>query len=631
MAIEFDCPFCRHHYKLRDELAGKPATCKGCRNKITIPTSTAAAAASEPKVDAAAAEAAALAALADEPVAEKPKNTVIDVECNFCNHKWTEPIARAGKNALCPNPECRQRIKIPEPKDEGQYDWRQNRSKGPSLAKQNNEKLEGVQDAGEAKVVSGDALKKAGADGVVYEPIPLKRKLAFATIALLLVGGVVFGAVYLTKSRTAGKEDKLMVEALAALAANPDAVPKDEQPHAAAVLNLAAAEYALRHNEPAQFKEAMKHQAEAAGALRTLPPTPARNAALAEVALGLVAFGGTEREGSDMLRMRWTPDMDRKTRVNERVFTVFTELQKLLGALQPTDFEFRTYLARRLARELTKRGQADLAVQLVPLALFAPPEQPEAKALVALEVYRVDKSSGVPAKIADELKGEVAKASPAPASAQTLFAVLKTDKAPLVASKPTPGASPSEAARLAYTGLAALEESPTAAVDVAKLPGRAEDQLKALALAADWSSDPVPALETALATIGAAKARKEFAVPPFAGLKFVQVASAAGKPDLAKQFADALADEGLKVWAKGDAIRARAETAPNDKPDESFAEVPDDTKRVRAGHLWGRLWVARQNTRANTDRAAHAKAVTAWPTPAVPFGKAGVALGLQDK
>lgn len=628
MAIEFDCPFCRHHYKLRDELAGKPATCKQCRNKITVPTSSQTADA--PKVDAAAAEAAALAALADEPVAEKPKNTVINVECNFCNHKWTEPIERAGKNTICKNPECRQRIKIPEPKDEGQYDWRQTRTKGPSLAKQNNEKLEGVQDAGEAKVVSGTALKEAGADGIEYEPIPLKRKLAFATVALLLVGGAVFGAVYLTKSRTAGKEDKLMTEALAELTANPDALPKEEQPHASAVLHLAAAEYALRHNEPAQFKEAMKHQAEAAGALRGLPPSPARNAALVEVALALVAFGGTEREGSDMVRMRWTPEMARKVRINERVFTVFSELQKLLASLQSADFEFRTYLARRLTRELTKRDQADLAAQLIPLALFAPPEQPEAKAIVALEVYRADKNSGVPAAIANDLKSEVAKASPAAGSAQTLFALLKTDGAPLVASKPAPGSSPSEAARFAHTGLTALEGSAAAAVEVAKLPGRAEDQLKALVLAADWSSDPAPALETALATIGAAKARKDFAVPPFVGLKFAQVAAAAGKPDLAKQFADALADEGLKAWAKGDAIRARAEAAPKDKPDESFAEVPDDPKRIKAGHLWGRLWLARQNTRANPDRAAQAKALLTWPTPAVPFGKAGVALGLQD-
>jgi hypothetical protein len=630
MAIEFDCSFCGHHYKLKDELAGKSATCKQCRNKIAIPTSSQTAA-DAPKIDAAAAEAAALAALADEPVAEKPKNTVIDVECNFCNHKWTEPITRAGKNALCPNPECRQRVKIPEPKDEGQYDWRQNRSKGPSLAKQNNEKLEGVQDAGEAKVVSGTALKEAGADGIEYEPTPLKRKLAFATAALLLVGGAVFGAVYFTKSRTAGKEDKLMTEALAELTANPDAVPKDEQPYASAVLHLAAAEYALRQNEPAQFKEAQKHHAEAASALLAIQPAsataplpPARNAALAEVALALVAFGGTEREGSDMVRLRWTPELARKTRINERVYTVFSDLQKLLGRIQSTaDFEFRIYLARRLARELAKREQAGLAAELIPLALFAQAEQPEAKALVALEVYRVDKASGVPSAIANELKGEVTK----PASAQTLFALLKMDGA---VRKPQPGVTPSEAARLAYTGFAALEGSADA-VEVAKLPGRAEDQLKALALAADWSSDPGPALESALAVISAAKVRKDFAVPPFAGLKLVQVAAAAGKPDLAKQLADALADEGLKAWAKGDAVRARAEAAPKDKADESFAEVPDDTKRIKTGHLWGRLWVARQNTRANADRTAQAKAVAAWPTPAVPFGKAGVALGLQDK
>ena len=104
------------------------------------------------------------------------------------------------------------------------------------------------------------------------------------------------------------------------------------------------------------------------------------------------------------------------------------------------------------------------------------------------------------------------------------------------------------------------------------------------------------------------------------------------KPELAKEFANLIADEGLKAWAKGSAVQLRIASAPKDKADEAWAELPspDKPKDLRAGHVWGRLWVARQNTRLS-DRSTQVKVVTAWPTPIVPFGKAGIALGLQDK
>src|SRR5436305_11979986 len=161
MAIEFNCPHCQHQYKLKDELAGKTATCKTCRQKITIPQ-PATVPPDAPVKTAAEIEAEALAAMADEPAKaeQDAAGQVIDVECQFCNHKWTEPLTRAGKNTLCPNPECRQRVKIPEPKKEDLLDWRQTRTKGPSLAKDNQpQKLEGVQDAAQTQMVSGTALK----------------------------------------------------------------------------------------------------------------------------------------------------------------------------------------------------------------------------------------------------------------------------------------------------------------------------------------------------------------------------------------------------------------------------------------------------------------------------------------
>src|SRR6185503_16270787 len=162
MAIVFDCPHCKESYRLKEEFAGRKATCKNpdCRQQITIPT----------PLSAAEAEAAALSALADDSPAPEgapgasgpaPVEKTIPVSCNYCGHNWTEPMSKAGKNTLCPNPECRQRIRVPEPKVEKFHDWRQQNTKLPSLAKQDRPQLEGVQDAAEAKVVSGESLREA--------------------------------------------------------------------------------------------------------------------------------------------------------------------------------------------------------------------------------------------------------------------------------------------------------------------------------------------------------------------------------------------------------------------------------------------------------------------------------------
>ncbi len=101
MAIEFNCPHCQLPYKLKDEFAGRKATCKNpdCRQQITIPKPP----------SAAELEAAALSALSEEAPKEKEQSEaqkLIPVTCKFCDHKWTESIAKAGKNVLCP--ECRQ-------------------------------------------------------------------------------------------------------------------------------------------------------------------------------------------------------------------------------------------------------------------------------------------------------------------------------------------------------------------------------------------------------------------------------------------------------------------------------------------------------------------------------------------
>ncbi len=631
MAIEFDCPHCGHHYRLKDDLAGKAAACKNCRKKITIPQPVTIPD-DDPPVDV---EAAAVAALADAAqLDEDPSRMLIPVECNYCGHKWTEPIARAGKNTLCPEPECRQRIKIPEPKDEGQYDWRQTRTKGPSLAKQNNEKLEGVQDAASAQIVSGKSLKEAGAIDEGIEPRPLKQKIMFALMGLGLVGLVVFGVIYATRTRTEGKHDRLMAEAQAEFAASAATLPKEDVPTFTAVMHLAAGEYALRHDTPEKLKETMEQFGKAQSILRPADGA-ARNAVLAQIAATMLDLGGTEQQARDQLRIRWTPDLNLRTRPNEHLFTVHEELRKLLGASQAGPLDYRLHLLRRLTRELVKRGQTVLAVELLPLAMFAPAEHAEAKAVVALEIYRADRGSKYPAEVAKELAArgaELAKSNPRPASAQILFAVLKIGRAPNLGIPPPGGGAVTSDVRFAYSGVAVLEGRTEEALALAQRPGRTEDRLRALVLCADWMADPAPALSAVAPLVASAAGKpKEVKLSPYDLLRLAQIAAAAGKPEQAEPFAKAIADEGLQAWALGETVRLRLAAAPTVMGEEAWAALPDDPKKFHAGHAWGRLWLARQNTRISGERTTQVKVVSAWPSPISAFGKAGVALGIQDR
>lgn len=204
MAITFNCPHCQFLYRLKDELAGKRASCKNpdCRQVILIPQpATIPPSDSGPTIaklggvappakgkdqtplpkapPPADIESAAKAALSDAPVVDEGPQSIA-VTCNYCDHKWEEPIAKAGKNVICPNEECRQRVKVPEAKKATAENWRET-SNRPTLAKENFEKPKDVVDA-EAKIVSGEAWRKGGGAEQELEPIPLSRRLFFGML-----------------------------------------------------------------------------------------------------------------------------------------------------------------------------------------------------------------------------------------------------------------------------------------------------------------------------------------------------------------------------------------------------------------------------------------------------------------
>jgi hypothetical protein len=638
MAIVFNCPHCAHPYRLKDELAGKKATCKNpnCRQVITVP-------AAPPRPEDV--EAAALSHLADAPAAAAAADAPIPVVCSFCDHKWTEPRDKAGKNVLCPNPECRQRNKVPVPKDDKPANWRET-AQGPSLAKENFEKPKDVMDA-EARMVGREAWQKGGGADADYEPVPLKRKVFLAALVVVPLAGLVYGGVWAYTAWSNRGEDRSFESALQQLSVAD--LPAGDGPLYSAVMQTVAGEYELRApRAPEQaLKKAFDHFTRARNDIQqaaqkedTKKGGMAKYAVAAELAIAQLGLGGTEAEVKAQARYRWVPDQGggRILRVNEKAVTVRTELQRTLQVMLPADFDFRAALARRLVRELLKRGRADIAADL-PEMLFTGPELPEAEAVVALEVYRADKASPFPAQAAEALKATLAKGAagkdPVPASAAVLWKAVGTDKAPPVVNLQLPaGGNVSPGTRLAVVGTLLLDGRTEEALEAVRRPGELVGQLRAAVLVAECAAEPGPVFDVAQGLAAKAVDPKKKAegstAPPSLLFRLAQRAGETGKVEAAKGLADLIADDGLKAWARADALRLAATTGA--RLDEAAFEVPADPAKLRVGHAWGRYWVARHNAKLSGDRGAETKAAKGWPSGTVaPLGLAGVALGMRER
>ena len=165
-------------------------------------------------------------------------------------------------------------------------------------------------------------------------------------------------------------------------------------------------------------------------------------------------------------RYRWLPDFNSQIiRPSDRPQTVHAEHNHTLNQLQQgSDTDFKLVLARRLTREMVKKGQADFACDYIPLFLFSDSKRTR-PAAIALEIYKLEKGSAVPGRVAGDLKGKGLKLIQYPPSALTLFAVLGMDAVPSV-----PAANPSESLRLALVGRLLLEGNADEALKVAMPP-----------------------------------------------------------------------------------------------------------------------------------------------------------------
>ncbi len=664
MAIDIQCPACQKPYRLKDDLAGKRVTCGNpdCRKPFlveakpikngTVPApalkpGAAKPVAAKPAVKVPAkpavppphavdADAMALAMFSEEQEDTKPVDQrTIAMKCEACEHLWTEPWSRQGKNVLCP--ECRHRTKVPEQKKKEKEDWRKGGT-GPSMAKR--EQLEGVVASGDAGFVSGQSLREAGLGRPELEPRPLWQKVFVVAFPLALIGLIALAVMTFNRQRGDSKEIETMKLAMEDVPGPDTTLPPSEAPLFRAALSISAGEYAARRDkkDEKELQEGLNHFAKARQELEAASPSMGRDMLFLELAMAQLALGGDDDKVKENQRIRFAPQPvgAARAKINQKTYDVQGELKQTLTSMRnedkPVALEARLQTIRRLTRELAKSQHADIAEKLIPV-LFNETEQVEATAQVGIELL---KATNDPAKVDDLVKGIVqtlGAGRPATGSLIALGQSLPTPPPALKAPTLPPGTGPvDEGSRTLHSTLFVLKNSPQEAIDLAKRPGRSDGRLKALALIAELSAEPGPAVQAAADIVNTDGKKKELGtIPDFTLIRLAAQAGRANQPDKLETFTKAISKDDARAWAKADFLRQQFLAAPTPKvAEESVAEIPVDPREHKLGHAWARLALARNNSAAGDKKTVDG--FDRWGKGTYrPFGLAGYALGLQDR
>ena len=627
MPISTQCPKCLKLYKLKDELLGKRVACAdtNCRTLFEVKPYTPPPKPAVKKMDA---EAIALAALNDDPdpaVALPEDLRKITMTCAACDHKYEVAWAMQGKNALCP--ECKFRQKVPEQAVSTKVDWRNPNAKRPSLAKQE-EVPDDVWGSKQGQVSIG-ALKEAGAiKGVEYEsrPVSFWLKIGTALAVVLVLGSA--GGYYLYQSKKHDSQIKLIDDAEADFNAFKGAgLPPTTAPQFQAFSHIATTEFRGRlADTPAGLKTAIQGLTAARQSLQD----PAargmdRDMLAVEMISVIIALAGDSEQIKTGGKIPWAPGISKGK--SPPLSTVINELQACFQTMlgNSAELDLRLMALRRATRELEVRGQGSLAESIIGSG-FRPEEQIEATAVVALELARLGGSPTKTVEDAENVKQQFAANAeniPAPAYALWLLANVTGPNSP----PPPPGSGVANlSTRLTFTQLYLAKKQTADALAVAKLPGPPDERLRAIALVAELSPVPAEAVAAAMEIVGPVGPKPVVPQSVYARLAFA--AGAAGDAAAVDSFVAAISDEGLKVWARADAVHAKILANPTTKADDTTT-TPEDVKKLRVGNAWVKFVVFRHNVRvANSGLEAAAKALPAGTLR--PFALYGLALGAQD-
>jgi ribosomal protein S27E len=603
MAIEFNCPHCKTHYRLKDEFGGKTATCKNpnCRKVIPIPKPSGNGRAGAPvDVDALAA-----AAFSDEPAMAAMAEEMIPVTCSGCDHAWSVEASKEGKNVRCP--ECGKVVRVAPRKKEEKADWRSGGG-GPSLAKRET----GLDREGAFGNVAATGISAGTAREIVKgreaeeEPEERRKRLIKRGVLGILVLAVLgVGGYFALKTKREMTSDANMADAVKELADR----GKDSQgkidPRLDALIHRASAEYRGRtsgsESDAAETLKDIKIARNRAKDARTGKGSSQIDAdgIQADVAETVPLLLGVGEEA------------DRSPKKSDLV----KELRQSLQDISDPD------LAAEAVRTATRRAAAKDQPTFVEEATQNLP--PELTAQVGLELLRINRE-----KYKADAEGVLKKLGNADTpGVQAMRAFFGKTAAPKKDGEPPP-APP----------LAAQAEADAIKGDIAKAKAvrnvpKAEDRAKAIVAVAYTLGDANPGEAGPLLT-EAAKILKDVkgSVSPWVSVRACELMAKLGQDAEAESLAASLPDEATKAWGRLAVLRGRLEAlkGKKSKGDDSWLDaVGDPTKSAAAAKA--REVMARHNA-ADGFAGEYGGVVKKWPGGTVrPFGTAGIVLGQLDR
>jgi hypothetical protein len=651
MPIRFKCPNpkCQKLLSVKDQLAGKKVPCPACKQGLTIPsastapapprkapasaeaaTSTDAATATTNGVPADAdADALAMSLLADEPKpaapVEQPKT--LTTTCPYCDEEVQFDVALAGKQAPCPNPECRRIVKVPQLTKQEKVDWRNTASGLPSAARRPTEPApEGAWGSTHKSYVSADALEEAGAlPSQQQEPLTKSQWAVRILLSGAGLGLVVAGVLFVVQLIGGKKKEKLFDKAMAAVSSKEGTVEGE----AAAVVHYAAGTYHLRRNE----KDSAKPDKGDAGAwnqfslarIRLKPgpkPNPESFGLLIELALSQVDLGGNPDQVSEGKRLAWP------------------EVRKEVGVTLSTigNAEARSEGLRRVTRKLIEKGQPGLAEELAEQLS----DGPGLFAVVGLEFQRAGEEARVQ-KLLKQIVAQIAAAKPRPGRnppppvkvTSDLVAFLEVWNQAQEFPKPikeTEKEALQDRVQVGHAMALAWQRKYPEAREKALQCKTDALKVEALIAVADAPGDAAETKPTVVDAMDLIEAKlktieqpkdNEPGLSPWAVVRLVPIGLRAGVEEgRLLALAARIKDAGVRGWAQLPVVRARLER--EDKAEESLL---DQVEKGTLANKLVRVEFARHNARKDSDTE---KAVEGWDESLRPFGYIGIALGLQE-
>jgi hypothetical protein len=587
MAIVFDCPHCKTNYRLKDEFAGKTATCKnpGCRKVITIPKPTAATATPK-KIDV---EALAAAAFSDEsaPTATAVEE-LIQVTCSGCDHIWSVEASKEGKNVLCP--ECRRPNRVPMRKKEEKADWRTGGA-GPQGRRVETGEDKGVwtgqagsigQETARAIVKERDSQEEPG--------VRRKRWIKRGIYGFIAAGVLTGGIYYLVKSKREDRADSTMEAAVAEV--------KEAKADARylALIHRASGEYRARDAKKDEAKAALNELKLARNGIKLNPTTGTmtsdQNAILAEIAITMTELAGSAEQVDAGERLK----KDEVVKEIRQTLSTMTDPEAVADAMRA--------ITRKLAKDHSASAQ-EIARQL----------SNEVLGQVGLELLRMDREKN--GSEAEKVLSSVpAGATAEAASIKSLRNILK----PGGKKDKETGTSPEAAALMGNTADAKR------AADGLKTP---QERVKALATVAHAvsESNPTEAANIGEMASGVLKSDPKMPISPFVTVKLCRLLAKAGRGDSAESLAASMPDKEAQSWARLEILRGKLAQGTQKGESELLTAMGDPTKVPAAAKAHEDL--ARHNAAHGHDYSAIIKT---WPKGTVkPFGDAGLLLGKQDE